>query len=32
MAAVPLPVIGDATTSLWVEPNAGYMLVAGDIE
>lgn len=32
MAAVPLPVIGDATTNLWVEPNAGYMLVAGDVQ
>ena len=32
VAAIPVPVIGDATPDLWVEPDAGYLLVTGDVE
>ncbi len=30
-AAVPLPVIGEATPNLWVESQTGYLLVSGDV-
>jgi hypothetical protein len=32
VAAIPLPVVGNAMADLWVEPEAGYMLVAGAVE
>ncbi|HEY5946868.1 MAG TPA: hypothetical protein VIV40_15300 [Kofleriaceae bacterium] len=33
VAAIPLPAIGDAQpTNLWVDPDAGYMLVVGDLK
>jgi hypothetical protein len=33
LAAIPLPTVGDATpANPWVEPDLGFMLVAGDIE
>jgi hypothetical protein len=33
VAAIPLPAVGDATpTNLWVDPDAGYMLVVGNVQ